>query len=188
MRRSPDAPVAAETFVPNTSEQRRKRQRAGCFDFFFDRRARSRCPAILARLHQSQRRLPAFGFGFGFNPGYDRWSVQRDQQRLRAAMRRQGCGSRGGGARGDEGETWAWGGGGAYRTLCVRACDGYYFPISYSTPSSRFKIDASVCEALYPPGEAELFVHRTGLSADTMTSLKGAIHRQAVRLRLSGEL
>jgi hypothetical protein len=51
--------------------------------------------------------------------------------------------------------------GGGYRTLCVRACDGYYFPISYATDRSRFKTDAAICEAFYPPGEASLYVHHT---------------------------
>jgi hypothetical protein len=48
-----------------------------------------------------------------------------------------------------------------YRTLCVRVCDGYYFPISYATNRSHFKIDAAVCQSMYPPGEASLYVHRT---------------------------
>src|SRR6516164_11101273 len=30
---------------------------------------------------------------------------------------------------------------GTYHTVCVRACDGYYFPISYSTVPSRFADD-----------------------------------------------
>ncbi len=32
-------------------------------------------------------------------------------------------------------------GGSGYRTLCVRTCDGYYFPISFSTSPSRFPED-----------------------------------------------
>ena len=150
-------------------------RRANCNGgfFFFGKRPSAQCPAIMARLNQLQRQLPVFGFGGGFGaaPGFDRWSVQRDQQRLRAAMRREGCGAPSG-----DNSTWAWGGGGAYRTLCVRACDGFYFPISYSTSPSRFKIDASVCQALYPPGEAELYIHRTGASSDTMVSLKGSAY------------
>jgi hypothetical protein len=43
----------------------------------------------------------------------------------------------------------------------VRICDGYYFPISYATNRSHFKIDAAVCQSTYPPGEASLYVHRT---------------------------
>jgi Protein of unknown function (DUF2865) len=50
---------------------------------------------------------------------------------------------------------------GSYRTLCVRSCDGYYFPISYATDRSHFKIDAAACQSMYPPGEASLYVHHT---------------------------
>jgi hypothetical protein len=32
-----------------------------------------------------------------------------------------------------------------YRTLCVRLCDGFYFPVSFSTLPSHFPQDASVC-------------------------------------------
>ncbi|WP_407047879.1 DUF2865 domain-containing protein [Methyloraptor flagellatus] len=50
--------------------------------------------------------------------------------------------------------------GGAYRTLCVRTCDGYYFPISYATSRARFATDARVCQAMCPGTETRLFVHR----------------------------
>jgi len=36
---------------------------------------------------------------------------------------------------------------GRYRTMCVRLCDGYYFPISNATSSRRFKSDAQRCES-----------------------------------------
>lgn len=61
-----------------------------------------------------------------------------------------------------------------YRTLCVRICDGYYFPISYATTRSRFKTDAAACQSMYPSGEAALYVHRTsGQDATEATSLTG---------------
>jgi hypothetical protein len=64
--------------------------------------------------------------------------------------------------------------GGAFRTLCVRTCDGYYFPISFSAERSRLKIDEAVCKGMYPEGEASLFVHRTnGEESDRAVSLKG---------------
>lgn len=34
-----------------------------------------------------------------------------------------------------------------YRTLCVRLCDGYYFPISFSASLGRLSSDANVCRA-----------------------------------------
>ena len=46
---------------------------------------------------------------------------------------------------------------GTYHTVCVRACDGYYFPISYSTLPSRFADDARACQRLCPAAEAELY-------------------------------
>ena len=33
-----------------------------------------------------------------------------------------------------------------YRTVCVRLCDGYYFPVSFSTLPSHFEQDAAVCQ------------------------------------------
>ena len=64
--------------------------------------------------------------------------------------------------------------GGAYRTLCVRTCDGYYFPISYATSRARFATDASVCRAMCPGTETRLFVHRNpGEDSDQAISADG---------------
>lgn len=49
---------------------------------------------------------------------------------------------------------------GTYRTLCVRTCDGYYFPISYSTVPSKFPDDERLCQRLCPASEAVLYTHR----------------------------
>jgi hypothetical protein len=49
---------------------------------------------------------------------------------------------------------------GTYRTLCVRTCDGYYFPISYSTVPSKFSDDEQLCQRLCPASEAMLYSHR----------------------------
>jgi len=50
--------------------------------------------------------------------------------------------------------------GNTYRTLCVRTCDGYYFPVSYSALPSKFDEDAKVCQAMCPASEAVLYSHR----------------------------
>ncbi len=34
-----------------------------------------------------------------------------------------------------------------YRTLCVRLCDGYYFPVSFSTLPNHFQRDAETCQS-----------------------------------------
>jgi hypothetical protein len=47
--------------------------------------------------------------------------------------------------------------GGTLRTVCVRTCDGYYFPISYATNASRFANDEKTCQRLCPAAEVMLF-------------------------------
>jgi hypothetical protein len=49
---------------------------------------------------------------------------------------------------------------GTFRTVCVRTCDGYYFPISYSTVPSRFTDDQNTCQRLCPGSEAALYTYR----------------------------
>ena len=49
---------------------------------------------------------------------------------------------------------------GTYRTVCVRTCDGYYFPISYSTSASRFADDERTCQRLCPASEVMLYSYR----------------------------
>lgn len=58
---------------------------------------------------------------------------------------------------GDDG--YAVGASGTYRTLCVRTCDGYYFPVSFSTTSSHFDDDEKACAALCPGAETSLYYH-----------------------------
>ena len=60
---------------------------------------------------------------------------------------------------------------GTYRTMCVRLCDGYYWPISFATHKGNFARDSQVCTrscgspaALYyfPGGEPEDMVSLQG--------------------------
>jgi hypothetical protein len=51
-------------------------------------------------------------------------------------------------------------GGGGYRTLCVRTCDGYYFPVSFSTSPGHFAEDEQACHAQCPATETALYSHR----------------------------
>lgn len=48
----------------------------------------------------------------------------------------------------------------AFRTLCVRKCDGYYFPISFSTTRENFKRDTVACQRMCGGTEVELFMHK----------------------------
>src|SRR5581483_123613 len=67
---------------------------------------------------------------------------------------------------------------GAYRTVCVRLCDGYYFPISFAVTPERFAHDRGVCESSCS-GQGRLFVQRSlDGSADDMADLQGRPYRQ----------
>lgn len=46
-----------------------------------------------------------------------------------------------------------------YRTLCVRLCDGYYFPVSFSTLPNHFQRDAESCQSQCA-APAELYYHQ----------------------------
>lgn len=57
------------------------------------------------------------------------------------------------------------------RALCVRTCDGYYFPIAYSTTEANFTSDQQRCEAACPGTEVELYYDRaSGEDGTTMMS------------------
>ncbi len=43
--------------------------------------------------------------------------------------------------------------GSTFRTICVRTCDGYYFPISYSTTQDHFHDDEAACQRMCPAAE-----------------------------------
>ncbi len=58
------------------------------------------------------------------------------------------------------------------RTVCVRACDGYHFPVSFSTRKSGIERDAAACANLCPGTETELYIHKTsGETSENMTSV-----------------
>jgi uncharacterized protein DUF2865 len=64
-----------------------------------------------------------------------------------------------------------------FRSLCVRLCDGYYFPISQATSPERFSRDADQCAQTCPSG-SRLFVHRNpGEDVDDMHDLQGRPYR-----------
>jgi hypothetical protein len=63
---------------------------------------------------------------------------------------------------------------GTYRTMCVRTCDGFYFPISFSTVPSQFAADSATCQAMCPGAETSLYTYRNpGEETEQMVSLSG---------------
>jgi hypothetical protein len=63
---------------------------------------------------------------------------------------------------------------GTYRTVCVRSCDGAYFPVSFATVQARFADDEKTCKALCPAAEANLFAFRNpGEDINQAVSING---------------
>lgn len=61
---------------------------------------------------------------------------------------------------------------GEYRTLCVRTCDGYFFPMSSASSSIDFDRDQKNCESACPGTEVKLYYHRAdGEESDAMISV-----------------
>ncbi len=60
-----------------------------------------------------------------------------------------------------------------HRTLCVRLCDGYYFPISFATTTNRFATDEQICQTKCA-APAKLFTHpNPGGTSEQMLSVEG---------------
>jgi hypothetical protein len=70
-----------------------------------------------------------------------------------------------------------YGGSSTYRTLCVRECDGFYFPISNATTERQFQQDEAKCHSQCA-APAELFYHRSDQDVDQMVSLSGRPYSQ----------
>jgi hypothetical protein len=68
---------------------------------------------------------------------------------------------------------------GTFRTLCVRTCDGYYFPISYATVPAKFAEDEQACHRLCPAADVALFSHRNpGEEVSQAISMSGKLYSE----------
>jgi hypothetical protein len=68
--------------------------------------------------------------------------------------------------------------GATFRTVCVRLCDGYYFPVSFAVTPDRLERDAQVCTSRCG-NQGRLFVHNNpGGSAEDMVDLAGRPYQQ----------
>jgi len=69
--------------------------------------------------------------------------------------------------------------GGSFRTICVRSCDGFYFPISYATTSDRFRDDDQTCQRMCPAAEVSLYTyHNPGEEVAQAVSLNGRLYTE----------
>lgn len=170
-------------------ETRRQARAAGCYGggfLFFRVQPQPVCRTLIPRIRQMEANLGKLqrlraGSGSG---------TASQARRIRQRMVREGCyGPPGGGKEvrslrdlPESGEPLPGGAEdgftirrGTYRTLCVRACDGYYFPISFATTRDRFVDDQQSCQAICPGAKVDLYVHANpGQQSEDMVSLSGA--------------
>jgi hypothetical protein len=169
---------------------------AGCFQsFFIFGKALVRSPQCLKmndrvedarrQLGQLQQQREAVTGGGG---------NKRRQAELMDALARSGCGGRVAPKRGG-GLLDFFGGGqeqeeeqpqtpvyrsidpnGRYRSVCVRLCDGFFYPISYSTYSGHLGQEAQECQSTCA-APAELYVYRNpGQEIEQAISLNGSAY------------
>jgi len=74
--------------------------------------------------------------------------------------------------------------GGSYRTMCVRFCDGYYWPISFSTDPSQFLNDEAVCQSSCNSPVGLFYYRNPGAGIDDMESLDGLAYRRLINAYL----
>jgi hypothetical protein len=166
---------------------------AGCYErlFIFGRalKRNPRCLKMNARVEDARRQLARLQ--------EQSKSLQRGggnkrlQAELRQALQRSGCSgapaNRGGGGLfdffggqdRDEYQTPIYRSinpNGRYRSVCVRLCDGFYYPVSYSIYGSRLAQDAEQCQANCA-APAELYVYRNpGQEIEQAISLQGSAY------------
>ena len=125
------------------NQARADARRNNCGGGLFRKKGRG-CGAINSRINRLERQLSSNrGGGFSFG----RSNRDRERDRILRTMARFGCGSQ-------QQQNY-----GTYRTVCVRICDGYYFPLSFAVSRQRFQTDSEYCAAQYAPGEAALFYY-----------------------------
>lgn len=59
---------------------------------------------------------------------------------------------------------------GNMRTVCVRLCDGYYFPINANSHSDNFYEELAMCVGRCPGADVSLYVHGNGSAVEGMRS------------------
>jgi hypothetical protein len=69
--------------------------------------------------------------------------------------------------------------GSTFRTVCVRTCDGFYFPISFATTQDHFRDDEATCQRMCPASEVQLYTyHNPGEDVSQAVALNGRLYTE----------
>lgn len=148
-------------------------RQAGCFGggfLFFRNQPAAQCRSLVPKIRDMRANLAKLD-RLRRSPGAAPSNERRIRQ-IKSIMASRGCGSQRRQERTVERSTPV--NRGTYRTLCVRTCDGYYFPLSFATTRSHFEEDAARCQAMCPGAEAKLFAYSNpGQGPEQMVGLDG---------------
>lgn len=166
-------------------------RREGCYGSALStgREAGNTCTALTARADGIRTELETLQDAWRAVAD-DPYGAERQRSQLVADLVASGCGDRAaferggrrrtgvlaiiGGRHSYRGSSPGIGYGGTYRTLCVRTCDGYFFPISFAASAGAFSRDEGACRARCPGSDVALYVHRNpGEDETRMMSLAG---------------
>lgn len=158
---------------------RARARRANCFGggfLFFRSRPEPECRKIIPRLEAMEANMAKLEH---LRSRYSAGTDSRRLSRIRARMAELGCATTYNDALLDDdgffdesGTFFEWSD--TVRTLCVRKCDGYYFPISFSTTPERFSADYYTCQSQCPAAEVDLYYHADPRGdAETLVSING---------------
>jgi hypothetical protein len=68
-------------------------------------------------------------------------------------------------------------GGATYRTMCVRLCDGYFWPVSFATHDANFGRDSETCTKSCGAPAALYYYPNPGGAPEDMVSLEGVPYK-----------
>ena len=154
---------------------RQQARRAGC-GMAILRSSVAMCAELNAAAARMEKNLVSLQ---GKRSGMGGGDTRRERARINAALAVNGCRDTRDDERVEEARATIDGRGtlrigalkGTFRTMCVRTCDGYFFPISYSVSSAAFTRDEMACRAACPGTQVELYHHRVpGEESNAMVS------------------
>ncbi len=161
-----------------TAQAQQQLDRSDCYEIFFFSKTLRRTPQCIQavnQLEQSKRRLSELSIQRQQLQGTSERSYQDDIIR---ELARNGCGNQyiQEARKRDQNDNSIFGGGSeddgprsennfgslpfaTYRTVCVRTCDGFFFPVSFSTLPNHFARDAEQCQSRCA-APVELYYHQ----------------------------
>jgi hypothetical protein len=182
-----DAVNAQQANVDRLNQQARRLgcQSAGIFSIFTSQPAQ--CPALMSQVDQARTALDRAMSDLQRNQSGGGNDLESQRQSTLVALAQNNCGPqyRAAAANPQRGlfdtifggnsgyGTTDFSAGGSFRTLCVRTCDGFYYPISFATHPGRFAEDEQTCHATCPAAETALYSHRTNEDVRSAATAQG---------------